>query len=174
MGQIEITDSKTDNLSAISSSARVAAAEGASLIVFPEFAMWFRFGSDELRSNAETIPGAFTQAIDDLTAELSIAIAVGMQEAVDDASRAFNTIYVTSSRGREIGRYRKVHLYYAYGFRESDRIIPSQDIQPLVFDLDGIRIGVSTYVVAVNTSAPMSFGCSLVVDPMGLVVTQLP
>ncbi|HWS58117.1 MAG TPA: nitrilase-related carbon-nitrogen hydrolase, partial [Actinotalea sp.] len=44
-----------------------------------------------------------------------------------------------------LGAYRKVHLYDAFGQRESDRLEPGDaGAPPLVVDVDGVRVGVMT------------------------------
>lgn len=145
IGQIASTEDKVANLAAITSSAERAATDGSALLVLPEVSMYFRHEVDSLwGENAETIPGPFTTAVDEVAARWRIAIAVGMLEKIPADDRAHNTIYVTSSEGKQIGVYRKVHLYDAFGFRESDVIAPSGDPGSLLFDLNGIRFGVIT------------------------------
>ncbi|MQB07952.1 carbon-nitrogen hydrolase family protein [Agrobacterium tumefaciens] len=224
IGQFAVTSDKSVNLAAIDQAVAEAAAFGSSLILFPEMAMWFKHGLDhKFIENGEKIPGPFSTALDALAAKHSIAIGAGMIEATDGEARVYNTIYVTSSSGKTIGTYRKMHLYDAFGLRESDVIAPSNTNEPMIFELEGTTFGVMTcydvrfpesarllvdagaevlllpscwtpgvrkedhwdtlvraraientsYIIASNQSAPLSTGASMIVDPMGIVVTQL-
>ena len=60
-----------------------------------------------------------------------------------EAARVHNTVVAVAGDGRLIGSYRKIHLYDAFGHRESDRIAPG-DGKTLVFELGGMRLGVMT------------------------------
>lgn len=145
IGQIMVTPDKAANFASICSAVEVASKDGASLIVFPEYSMFFDIKEMAAGlSAAETIPGDFTRAIDTLAREHGIAIAVGMHEASGDGSRVYNTVYVASSAGKEIAKYRKVHLMEAFGLRESDVIFPSPDPDPVVFQHGELRFGIIT------------------------------
>ncbi|MGC0239446.1 carbon-nitrogen hydrolase family protein [Arthrobacter sp. SD76] len=145
IGQLAVLDDKSANLEAIARATAAAASDGAQLVVFPELAMYFKHGLDgSFLQNAEHIPGEFSASIDNIAKENNIAVAVGMLEAVAGEDRAFNTIYVTSSKGTALARYRKVHLYDAFGLRESDVIAPSLDGHVATFDLEGLRFGLMT------------------------------
>jgi predicted amidohydrolase len=145
IGQIAVTADKAANLAMIAKSVEEAGNAGANLIVFPEMAMWFKHGLDQaFIENAENIPGPFSKALDELAAKHSIAIAAGMIEAVANENRVYNTIYVTSASGKAIGTYRKMHLYDAFGLRESDVIAPSNAVDPVVFELEGTKFGLMT------------------------------
>jgi predicted amidohydrolase len=67
-----------------------------------------------------------------------------MAEAVPGERRAFNTVAAVAPDGELIGVYRKVHLYDAFGYAESDTIIPGELTDPLLFDLGDLRFGVMT------------------------------
>src|SRR5207245_2463566 len=58
-------------------------------------------------------------------------------------ARAHNTVVALDSAGALLGAYRKVHLYDAFGHRESDRVVPGV-AEPLRFRLDGVELGVQT------------------------------
>jgi len=144
IGQLAVTADKAANLASIAKATAEAASAGANLIVFPEMAMWFKHGLDDaFIANAEKIPGPFSSTLDELASKHSIAITAGMIESVEGEARVYNTIYVTSSTGK-IGTYRKMHLYDAFGLRESDVIAPSNSNCPTVFELDGVKFGLMT------------------------------
>ncbi|MGW8568423.1 carbon-nitrogen hydrolase family protein [Isoptericola sp. NPDC055881] len=61
------------------------------------------------------------------------------------ARRAFNTVVAVDATGTLVGAYRKVHLYDAFGTRESDRLEPGPaDVPPLVIRLGDLTFGVVT------------------------------
>ena len=50
-----------------------------------------------------------------------------------DDPRAVNAVVAVDGTGELVGVYRKVHLYDAFGHRESDRLVPGPaDAPPLV------------------------------------------
>jgi predicted amidohydrolase len=56
----------------------------------------------------------------------------------------YNTLVALDGRGAVVGCYRKVHLYDAFGYRESEGIAAGSPGQPLVFSLDGFHFGAFT------------------------------
>jgi predicted amidohydrolase len=119
-----------------------AAASGADLVLFPEAAMVGGASDRSLVPFAEPLDGPFVGELQRLAAKRSIAIVAGMFEPAESA-RVYNTVVAVAADGRLIGSYRKIHLYDAFGHRESDRIAPG-DGQTLVFELGGMRLGVMT------------------------------
>lgn len=145
LGQLSPGTDKKSNLAAIAEQAAKAAREGASLVAFPEMSMYFKHELDEsFAANAEPIPGSFSAAIDAIAKKENIAIVVGILETIPHDSRPANTLYVTSNRGETIAQYRKVHLYDAFGLRESNIIAPSDEVNAVLFDLEGLRFGLMT------------------------------
>lgn len=145
IGQLAPGTDKTANVAAIAEQAGKAAGEGASLVVFPEMAMFFKHGLDEaFPANAEPVPGPFTKALDEIAKKFRIAIVAGLLETIPGETRPANTLYATSVDGEAIATYRKVHLYDAFGLRESDVICPSSVVEPVVFELDGLTFGLLT------------------------------
>lgn len=58
------------------------------------------------------------------------------------AGRVYNTLLV-ADRGELRATYRKIHLYDAFSFTESDTVAPGSEPAP-VLDFDGIRVGLGT------------------------------
>lgn len=145
MGQISATDDKDGNLAAIRSFTERAALDGADLVVFPEFAMYdlpqpdYRFVTE-----AESLDGRFATAVKAIAREFGVAIVAGMLEAISGEDRAHNTLLAVGKKGEPLATYRKVHLYDAFGARESDLIKPSDETSAVTFDLEGVTIGINT------------------------------
>jgi predicted amidohydrolase len=60
-----------------------------------------------------------------------------------DGGRVYNTVVAVGADGSLLGSYRKIHLYDAFGDRESARIQPG-DGRTMVFPLAGFKVGVMT------------------------------
>ena len=144
VAQFGATTDKAENLAAATRLIADAAARGTSLVVLPENTMY----SDpdptaDVRPAAEPVDGPFAQAISEEAKTAGVAVIVGMTEAPSADGRATNAVLAIDEQGRTIGVYRKVHLYDAFGYRESDRIVPHAP-SALVFERDGLRFGVMT------------------------------
>jgi deaminated glutathione amidase len=143
LGQMGAGPDKRQNLAQVTRLAGAAAAAGAELMLFPEAAM---VGGgrpeDSLLPVAERLDGPFVSELQRLAARHRLAIVAGMFEPADHA-RVYNTVVALAGDGRLIGSYRKIHLYDAFGYRESDRIAPG-NAETLVFELSGMSVGVMT------------------------------
>jgi len=145
IGQVTSGTDKEANINAIAESAKKAAAEGASLIVFPEFSMYKQPAADENFIKAgENLDGPFVTALKRIARENSINIAAGMTEHIDTENRVFNTIAVISKEGQLLGTYRKLHLYDSFGGQESKWVRPGSCDQNHVFEIEGIKFGFAT------------------------------
>jgi len=142
LGQFGAGPEKQQNLAQVSKLAETAAASGADLVLFPEAAMVGGTPERSLVPFAEPLDGPFVGELQRLAAKHRIAIVAGMFEPAESA-RVYNTVVAVAADGRLIGSYRKIHLYDAFGHRESDRIAPG-DGKTLVFELGGMRLGVMT------------------------------
>lgn len=117
----------------------------ADLLVLPEYASAYDprgVGAE----HAQPLDGPFVSALRECAAETGVAVLAGVTVPGDDADpRATNVVVAVDGTGALVGAYRKVHLYDAFGSRESDRLRPGPaDAQPLVLDVAGVRFGVLT------------------------------
>lgn len=144
LAQLAITGDKPSNLEKIATAAKDAAARGARLAVFPEASM-YHFGkpSDPLAPASEPLDGTFVRTLQGLARTHKLWILAGMFERIDGDTRVYNTLVLLRDDGELHGLYRKIHLYDAFGFRESERIAPGNG-KTLSFDLDGVRFGAFT------------------------------
>jgi len=136
------TEDKAANLSRLAELVRRAAGEGAQLVVGPEAAM-HDFGPPEMPLGpvAEPLDGPFVTGLCETSSELGITLVAGMFESAPDG-RAYNTV-VAVAEGRLLGGYRKLHLFDALGWKESDRLAPG-DGALLTFAVGGLTVGVQT------------------------------
>lgn len=146
LGQLQSGTDIAANLAGIRSTARAAAAAGAELVVFPEYAMYEKGTVDETFAGAaEPIDGQFGSAVGGLAKAIGIAIVAGMVETnPEDALRPFNTLALWNAAGALVVRHRKVHLYDVQRLRESRFISAGDPSQLSIGMLDGMCIGLQT------------------------------
>lgn len=143
--QFAAGEDKERNLEQILKMMEQAAAQSTDAAVFPEYAMaHFRGESPDFLGTAESIDGPFVERIRESAKRLQTAVVFGMTEAIPGESLAYNTVLAVDRQGRIAATYRKAHLYDAFGNRESDRVKPGPLEDPVVVDLDGVRLGILT------------------------------
>jgi predicted amidohydrolase len=142
-------DDEAKNLDTIRRLAEEAASRGALLVVFPEYSSYFTpdLGPD-WPEHAQTLHGPFVRALAEIAAELGIHLVAGMIELVPgETDRVANTLVAVDAAGEVVAHYRKMHLYDAFGMRESDRIVAgnlwADDAAP-TFAWGGFTVGLQT------------------------------
>lgn len=137
-----VSQSKTRNVEIIRKYAAEAAAQGADLVVFPEGMMVAAAGNPDLAADSESLNGQFTTAVCEAASANGIAIVAGMFESSGDG-RVYNTLIASESGGSLVAVYRKIHLYDAFAYRESDTVIPG-DVELVTFTCSGMTVGLMT------------------------------
>jgi predicted amidohydrolase len=113
-----------------------AANLGADLAVFPE-ATQVRFGSD-LRAAAEPVDGPFCAGLAAAARDTGVALVAGVFEPAPDG-RVYNTAVAFDGAGELAASYRKLHLFDAFGHRESEQVASGS--APVLCTLAGVRTG---------------------------------
>ncbi len=112
------------------------------LVVFPEaFACDFGSPDLDLGTYAEPFDGPFVSRVQALSGAHGVSVVAGMFEQGEDPARPFNTLVCATPSG--VTRYRKIHLYDSFGYRESDRLSAGA-LTPVVVDIGGFRVGLMT------------------------------
>lgn len=144
VAQFAPTADATVNLGLIEGLLEKAVARGAKVVLFPEYSSSFIDPFDEtLARGAEEIDGDFVQGLISLAGEHGVHIVAGLLERGADGHRVRNTV-VAVDRSGVLAKYRKLHLYDAFGQRESDWVEPG-GIEPVeTFDVDGLRFALMT------------------------------
>lgn len=144
VAQFSPTDDAENNREAVRRLGRLAAARGARLVVFPEYSSFFvpELGQASVDA-AEALDGPFVSALAELAGELGIHLVAGMLERAEHG-RAYNTAVAVAPTGEIVARYRKQHLYDAFGQKESDWIVPGDLDEPQTFTVDGLRVALQT------------------------------
>jgi len=134
------------NLAEITRLTELAAARGARLVVFPEYSSYFTPEPGwDWPAAAERVGGRFTDHLSALSTRLGLHVVAGMIERLDgDERRVANTVVAVAPAAGVVARYRKLHLYDAFGQRESEWVAPGAIEAPQLFEAGGIRFGLQT------------------------------
>ncbi|MBG6054700.1 putative amidohydrolase [Salinibacterium sp. CAN_S4] len=132
------------NLAVIRTFSESAATRGATLVVFPEYSSFFEpaLGAASLAA-AESLDGTFVSALKEIASTLGIHLVAGMLETMD-ATHVSNTLVAVSPAGAVVATYRKLHLYDAFGQRESDHVRAGDIAPPQTFPWEGFTVGMQT------------------------------
>ena len=126
-----------ENLELIATYAAEAAAQGAQLVIFPEATMR-RFGLP-LAEVAEPVDGAWAQQLGKIAELHQMVIVAGMFTPGEDG-RIHNTLRAV---GPDVDAYyNKIHLFDAFGFRESDTVAPGTE--PVMITVGETKVGLTT------------------------------
>ncbi|GAA3749877.1 putative amidohydrolase [Spinactinospora alkalitolerans] len=217
-------EDKRENLAAADELVGEAARRGARVAVLPEYAMFTAPRTDRrFVEAAEPLDGAFVTGLAEIAERFGMHVVAGVNEALAEDTRFSNTLVAAGPDGGIAALYRKLHLYDAFGFTESEVVRAGEITDPQTFSVDDVTFGMQTcydlrfpevtrriadagadvvllpaewvpgplkedhwrtlvraraientvYVAAAGQSAPTGSGNSMLVDPMGVVVTSL-
>jgi predicted amidohydrolase len=144
--QINATGDRAANLAAADRHVRAAAADGATLVVLPEY--WPVLGPfEQLLAAAEPLDGPAVTWARGVARELSIDLVAGsIAERVAGAEKVRNTSLHIGPDGEIRAAYRKIHLFDVvvdgHEYRESGSVDPGSE--PVVTTTaDGVEVGLS-------------------------------
>lgn len=143
VAQYSPTQDKAENLATIERLLREAAGRGARLVVLPEYAVFTvpDMGA-RLVENAEPLDGPTVAGLCALAGEVGVAVIAGVNETAGPG-RIHNTLLGIRD-GQVVAGYRKVHLYDAFGYTESDQVVAATPSAPELLEVDGFKIGMQT------------------------------
>src|SRR5574343_528090 len=143
MVQMSCSNVKQDNLSKAMQGIRNAAAQGAQIVCLQELFTSLYFCDVEDYENfklAEAIPGATTNALSELAAELNVVIIASLFEKRTQGLY-HNTTAVIDADGTYLGKYRKIHIPDDPAYYEKFYFTPG-DLGYKVFKTKFAKIGV--------------------------------
>ena len=129
--QFKASTEKEKNLPKILDYIKQAAKNGADMCTFPEYMMFYTTSKQTARQvaqEAETINGEFVSAVAESAKNNSISIVGTMYEKSRKKDRVYDTSFIINNKGKVTGKYRKIHLYDALGFKESDKMSSGTEI----------------------------------------------
>ena len=135
VAQISSSTNKQDNLKLACDLIAESKRKGAMAVAFPEFLMAYspvEQTAEELCGLAESIEGPFTRALKNAAKQHEIHVLATTYEKANLPDRVYDTALWIDDRGETAAVYRKVHLYDALGFKESDKFAPGGEITPPV------------------------------------------
>lgn len=137
--QLPVSSDPAVNLGRVQDALTGAAERGAALAVFPEGTQ-ARFSAD-LRAAAEPVDGPFCKGLAEAAHGTGVAVVAGVFEPAP-GGRVYNTTVAFDRDGRLAAAYRKIHLFDALGYRESELVAPGGEV--VLADLAGLRVGFMT------------------------------
>ncbi|MFC3688626.1 nitrilase-related carbon-nitrogen hydrolase [Aquipuribacter hungaricus] len=135
--QVASPSDPAGSLALVADAVAAAAGAGAQLAVLPEAAM-ARFGTP-LAAVAQPLDGPWAQEVRRLAHAAGVVVVAGMFVPATDG-RVHNTLLVTGPGVED--RYDKVHLFDAFGVRESETVAPGSRL--VTVDVAGVRVGLAT------------------------------
>lgn len=145
LGQIDSGTDVDANLARIAEAVVASTAQGARLVLLPEYAMYDKPRVDEsFAAVAQPMDGEFVASLGLLAREHDTYLVAGMLERSLDPSRPYNTLVAMSPDGAVVARYRKAHLFDAHGYQESTHIATPDVVETAVFQVDDLRVGLMT------------------------------
>lgn len=131
------------NIETIRTYAMQASANNARVLLLPE-GIIARDATDPYypAHHAQPIDGPFVAALRAISAQTGIAL-MGTVHVINPETPKPSNVFLVIDNGEIRLAYRKIHLYDAFGERESDVIEPGNEVPPLI-TIDGWRFGVMT------------------------------
>lgn len=143
VAQFAPSEDKGANLEAMTGLLKQAAERGAELVVLPEYAVFtVPTMDDRFVDTAESLDGPSVTRLAESAAELELTVIVGVNESAENG-RIHNTL-VGIQDGKVAAVYRKVHLYDAFGYKESDRVVAADPSTPQLLAVNGFTVGMQT------------------------------
>jgi len=131
VAQIQSSTVKEENLRIALALIKEAKSQAAEIIAFPEFLMAFSPASqsaEELSELAESVDGPFINSLRETAKAVSVSVVATIYETCHVPNRVYDSAVWIDAAGQVPSVYRKLHLYDAFGFKESDKFHPGKDI----------------------------------------------
>jgi deaminated glutathione amidase len=136
---------RDENLASIRELSTLAVERGAGLVLAPEYSSFFtdEIGADWIAA-AEPLDGPFVDGLAAIARDLDIVLVAGLIEQGTRPERFRNTIVAVGPDGARLAVSRKLHLYDAFGARESDWAEAGAIEPPQLFAFAGLTVGIQT------------------------------
>ncbi|MBJ7222705.1 MULTISPECIES: deaminated glutathione amidase [unclassified Brenneria] len=142
LGQFAVDRDWQNNVTTISALMSDAQRAGADLLVLPEGVLARDITNPKLvLTAAQPLDGPFITQV--LTASKGSDMTVIMSIHVPNGAEKVWNVLIAIRNGEIIAQYRKLHLYDAFSMRESENVVPGDEVPPLVA-VAGLKIGLMT------------------------------
>ncbi|HWD95868.1 MAG TPA: carbon-nitrogen hydrolase family protein [Acidimicrobiales bacterium] len=138
--QFAVGPDPAENAQTIVDFSTAAAAQGADMLVAPESCLKRFLDPSEKTNYAEELDGEFVSALAKASSNSNIVIVAGTKVPAPEG-RSFNTL-VAVANGEVLAAYYKLHLYDAFGLKESDTTERGTS-GVVTIDVAGVRFGLS-------------------------------
>jgi predicted amidohydrolase len=137
--QVETGSDPGENLEKVVSIFNEAVKSRPDFVILPEM---FEIVTkpEEASEHAHAVPSDITGLISDLAKKNSVNV-IGGSFFEAKGNLVYNTSLVYDREGEIRGKYRKIHLFDAFGYGESNFL--ARGSEPLLCELDGLRFGVA-------------------------------
>lgn len=132
IAQVEASQLPEKSLDKAKSMLGKAVEENVELLVFPEMFMAAPRSREEIPRLAEPLTGSFVRNLGLLAREASLYLGAGIWETAPGQNQVFNTFILVNPQGNVQAAYRKLHLFDALSIKESEIMIPGNEVPPLV------------------------------------------
>jgi len=131
VAQIQSSIVKEENLRTALALIKEAKNQAAEIIAFPEFLMAFspaNQSAEELSELAESVDGPFINSLRETAKAVSVSVVATIYEISSVPNRVYDSAVWIDAAGQVVSVYRKLHLYDAFGFKESNKFYPGEDL----------------------------------------------
>lgn len=143
LGILQFNASKDKHLN-IERIAKLLKITSADLVILPEYSMANITGLEppKVYEVAESIDGNYVKKLSRIAIESSVYMVLTLFEKSNKFPKVYNTAVLISPNGDIKGVYRKIHLFDAYGYRESNYMEPGSSPSPVI-DIGKAKIALS-------------------------------
>jgi len=148
LAQLNAQENKDANLAAAREAVGRLADDGCNLVALPEYFGCLNADAALMQANAEEMPGGRVyEAMAALAQRLKITLHAGSLTEKAGDGRFYNTSAVFGPDGKEIARYRKIHLFDVdipggVRYRESDHV--GRGEQVVTYQVGNVTVGAAT------------------------------
>ncbi len=136
--QIETSKNINENLKKVKGYLESVVGDKPDFIVLPEM-FEIVVKPDEVKNYTHPVPCELTDMICHYALKYRVNI-IGGSLFEDCNGKIYNTSVIVNRDGNIVGKYRKMHLFDAFGFGESQAITAGEE--PFLGELDGLKFGV--------------------------------
>jgi len=139
--QFGATKDKEVNVRKISNLLKIKEAD---IVVFPEYSLFDITGlkPEEVYTLAEDLNGSYIGFLKKLASEYNTYILGTLVEKSDKPPKTYNTTVLISPNNELVYAYRKTHLFDAYVYRESEVLLPGNELSKVI-NVGSAKIGIS-------------------------------